>query len=667
MTHGWIGKILDVDLTTRAISTRDTMTYAQDYIGGRGLASRIAWEDIPASADAFDPENRIIIATGPLTGTLAPTSSRTIMSGLSPRTYPRAWYTHSTMGGWFGPELKYAGFDAIVITGKADSPVNLEINNESVCLVDAAELWGTDARQTQLTLKRRLGEQTQVLTIGPAGENLVRFATVQHAEENAAGHSGFGAVWGSKNLKAIAVRGQRGVPIAHPEVLLGEVINAGTGRNSPAAAILFEEGSDSAAKEYSETSISQRRPVCSQACTFKCRVNTYAEAEDGRLIPAACIGNMWRLSTPMKQETGKTPMQKLEYVACGIRVPPATNFSIPYEVYLHELCNNLGLDLWFRLIMQPWFIRCRELGINNIRGYSIEPEDVSWFEKFMRHLANRKGLGDIFAAGLRRAMDELENELPEELIRLGREMEFNFGFPGHREGRIWNAEPLPFWVFAAMMHIGESRDPTIGTHQSCLLHAEFFLDNRELARRKFRRLSEKVWGYADAFEPTFDNKAPVAIWSQNQHMLIDSLPLCDFAFPQLVRSMSSRAEWESSEDILGDIDFGRRLLAAVTGIELSAEDLILTAVRAFTLERMLLARAGRTRAMEETLAPHFKLPCASDGTLVTEEGFSHLIDEYYSARGWDLELGWPLPETLRTLGLQELIPELEKLRQSVQA
>ena len=670
MTHGWMGRILEVDLRARKISTRDTLAYAADHIGGRALASRIAWEEIPTETDAFDPENRVIIATGPLTGTLAPTSGRTIMGSLSPRIYPKPWYTHSTLGGWFGPELKYAGFDAIVVWGKAVVPVYLEIRDDKVRLVDAAELWGLDVRETQLALKAKLGQQTQVLAIGPAGENLVRFSTVQHAEENAAGHSGFGAVWGSKRLKAIAVRGTKGVSVADPEALLREVVGAGTGRTTPAIAVTFEGGTawfrgdspgdggdDSDTNGDAATSNDNGfGPVCSQACTFNCIVGTYERTVDERLVPAFCIGSDWQQ---------RILMQGTEYSGGGVEVPPGRTFGRCEEITLHELCNTLGVDLWFRLVMQPWFIRCRQLGIDEIRGYPLEPADVTWFEKLLHQLANREGLGDIFAEDLRRAMDELEDELPEELIRLGRELEFNFGFPAHREGRFWDEEPLPFWVISAMMHISESRDPTIGSHQSSLLHAEFFLANNELSRRQFRHLSEKVWGDPNAFEPTFDNKAPVAMWSQHQHMLIDSLPLCDFAFPQLVRPMASRAEWESSDDISGDLDVGRRLFVAVTGIELSWEDLTRVAERAFTLERLLLARAGRGRPMEETLAPHFKLPCRADGTLIDEEGFYRLMEEYYSARGWDLEMGWPLPETLQRLGLDEAIPELDRLRGSV--
>ncbi|HIE27666.1 TPA: hypothetical protein EYP66_10295, partial [Candidatus Poribacteria bacterium] len=554
------------------------------------------------------------------------------------------WYTHSTLGGWFGPELKYAGYDAIVIRGKSDSPVYLEICDDEVRFVDARDLWGLDARETQLTLKERISSKAQVLAIGQAGENLVRFATVQHSEQNAAGHSGFGAVWGSKNLKAIVIRGTGSVSVARPDDLIGEVLKAGTGKRAPSVGVLRDD--------------KKRLPVCSQACTFDCRAATsYGQTQDGRRVPGTCIGGM------LLSNSG---MENTKYIGDGVNVPPGKNFGIHEEAALHQACNSLGLDLWLRLVMQPWFIRCKQLGINEIRGYPIEPEDASWFESFLHQLANREGLGDIFAEDLIRVMDELEGELPEELIRLGRELEFNFGFPAHREGRFWDEEPLPFWVISAMMHASASRDPTIGTHQSSLLLADFLLADRELALCQFRVLSEKVWGYPDALEPTFENKAPVAIWSQNQHILIDSLPLCDFAFPQLVRSMENREEWENAEDITGDLNLALRLFSAVTGVELTRAEMDRVAERAFTLERVMLARAGRSRKMEEkTLSPHFKLPCRADGTLIDEIGFSHLLDEYFSARGWDHEFGWPQDEQLKSLNLKEVIPELNQHRRNL--
>jgi aldehyde:ferredoxin oxidoreductase len=636
-----MGRILDVDLTTETISTRDTMRYVDEYIGGRALAARIAWDEIPAGIDAYDAENRIIVATGPFTGTLAPTSGRMVMSSLSPRMVPTSWYTHSTLGGWFGPELKYAGFDGIVIWGAADKPVYLEIVDGSARLMDAADLWGLDAYETQMRLREQVDPAAQAMAIGPAGENRVRFATVQHAEENAAGHSGFGAVWGSKNLKAIVVRGTGRVDVADAGALLREVTDAGSYQLAPLSTYVDDEPGQG------------RGPVCSQSCRFNCGVARYCRTRDGRTIPTFCIGPIW---------VSEDSMGLTAYDEAGVRVPAARNYGLEYEGDLHQLCNRLGLDLWFRLVMQPWLIRCTELGVREIRGHAIEPESGAWFEDLMRQIAHREGLGAILADDLARAMDTLEGEVPDELIHLGRELEFNFGFPAHREGRFWDEEPLPFWAISAMLHISTSRDPTIGTHQSSLMLAEFLLADREHALRQFRILSEKVWGYPEALEPTLERKAPVAVWSQDQHMLIDSLTMCDFAFPRLVRPMTGRAEWQVTDDVIGDLDLDRRLFAAVTGREMTRDEMTAVARRGFTLERALLARFGRSRALEEGLAAHFELPCRADGTLVDHDGFMRLMDEYYAERGWDLRHGWPENETLRGLGLEDVVAEMEALR-----
>lgn len=642
---GYAGQILDVDLTARKITTRPTAPYIPDALGGRALAAAIAWAEMPVCTDAFDPAGLVIITTGPLTGTLAPTTGRTVMAGLAPRVYPRPWYTHSTLGGWFGPELKYAGYDAIIVRGAADRPVRLEITDGAARIVDAADLWGLDARETQLALKHRLGNETQILAIGPAGERRVRFATVQHAEENAAGHSGFGAVWGSKHLKAITARGTGGIKVADPAGLLHEVLSFGKFQPTPSYMATLPPGA--AAK---------RKPICSQACTFNCGVSNYGYLEDGRAVPGQCVGGVVWVAADAMTHT--------KYEGGGMRVPAGRNFGLKKEAWLLELCNSLGLDVWFRLVMQPFFFRCLELGITEIRGHPLRPDDRDWFEQFMRDLAWRRGLGDLFAEDLLRAMDALEGELPAELIALGRELEFGFGYPAHREGRFWDEEPLPFWIFSAMMYASESRDPTIGTHQAGLLLADWVLFDAEAARPKLARVAEQAWGIPDAFEPTFDfdRKAPVAVWIQNQHMLIDSLPLCDFAFPQLTRPIADHVTWRDAENVIGDLDFDRRILAAVTGLDLRREDLTRIAARAFALERGLLARAGRARPLEEGLAPHFKLPCRADGTAIDAAGFARLLDAYFAQRGYDRALGWPQPETLAALGLAALIPEFARLR-----
>ena len=636
MPYGWVGEILDVDLSTGTLSRRKTLDYVGEYLGGRALAARLAWDLVTERMAPYDADNPVIVATGPLTGTLAPTSARTVMAGVSPRPYPIPWYTHSTLGGWFGPELKYAGFDALVIQGQAPEPVCLEIVDGRARLVPAGDLWGLGAHETQLAIQSRAGREVQVLAIGPAGEHLVRYSTVQHADENAAGHSGFGAVWGSKRLKAITVRGTGGVGVAHPGALLREAGSVGKGQLSPPARFhRLQPGFDL---------LQARRPVCSQSCRFTCLVNSYHVAADGRRIPAACIGTLWG-----------SGMADTQYSGGGVEIPPGRDFSGPESAALHELCNSLGLDLFLRVTLQPWLIRCTQLGVREIRGHWLAPDDAEWFAGFLRQMATREGLGAVFADGLIRAVDKLASDLPAELIRMAREQEFAFGFVAQREGRFLDEEPLPYWVMSAMMYASESRNPTIGSHSSLLHLAEVMLYDREVAMPQLRKLAAEVWGDPEVVEPTFDRKMTATIWAQDQHMLIDSLPLCDFAFPRMFRDFEGWPEFTSADQVAGDLDLDQRLLAAVTGESYSRAELTAVAKRGFTLERCLLARAGRDRRLEEGLAPHFELPCRADGTAIDRTGFLRLLDEYYAARGWDEEHGWPRTETLAALGLAELV------------
>jgi aldehyde:ferredoxin oxidoreductase len=584
--------------------------------------------------DPYDPGNPIVIATGPLTGTLSPTSARTVMTSVSPKPYPIPWYTHSTLGGWFGPELKYAGFDALVIRGQAAEPVRLEIADGRVRVLPAGDLWGLGARETQLAIRARSGSQVQMLAIGPAGEHLVRYATVQHAEENAAGHSGFGAVWGSKRLKAVSVRGTGGVAVANPAALLREASGVGPGQISPPTRF-FRRVPGSNAEKAS-------RPICSQSCRFTCLTSSYHHHVDGRRTPAVCIG-------PLRGTSHG------RYSGGGIEIPGTPDFGQTATAELHELFNTLGLDLWLRSTLHPWLVRCAQLGIREIHGHTIAPEDAAWFAGFLEQMAARQGLGGLFADGALRAMDHLANELPEELVRIAREQEFAFGFTAHREGRFIDEEPLPYWVMSAMMYASESRDPTIGSHSSLLHLADIMLRDQASAAPQLRKLAIEVWGDPETLEPTFDRKAEATVWAQDQHMLIDTLPMCDFAFPRIVRDFQGWDEFLAADRIAGDLDLDQRLVAAVTGESYSRGQLTATARRGFTLERCLLARAGRDRGLDETLAPHFELPCRADGTAIGRAGFSRLLDEYYTARGWDLDDGLPRPETLAGLGLSHLM------------
>ncbi len=641
---GWTGKFLEVDLASQSVMMRDTMPYAPLYLGGRGIAARLAWEMTPAGVDAFDPANPLIVFTGPLTGTIAPTSGRTVLVSVSPRVYPRPWVTHSTMGGWIGPELKYAGYDGLVILGRAKAPVYLSIDNDRVQVCDAGELWGLGTRETQIRLKGRHGEKARVMCIGPAGENLVRIAVIQHEEECASGHSGFGAVMGGKNLKAVVVRGSRGVAVARPRELLREI-----GRVREVARL---SPVDAFSRPQDPAKPANRRPVCSQSCPVNCVLGSVHRVEGLPDDVTNCVGHNY---TGGAIETSRYESRKLT-------IPPGHGFGPVDGVRAHLAGSDLGLDLWVLPTLQPWLLKCLEEGVSSIRGVPLRPAEPGWFIDLMQAIAHRRGLGALFSEGLRRAADALEGELPATLIEAARSSEFAFGFPAHREGRLWDPEPMPFWVVSALMYASESRDPTIGSHASCMLLANLKVRHGELAAARLRLLSKELWAAENALDPTYDHVVPVAIWVQHQHIVVDSLPLCDFSFPRTIGGFQDAGEWCACAGNGTDIEIGARLLSACVGDDYRSADLERVAERVLNLERALLAAFGRDRGVDASIQPHFELPCKTDGTCMSRIKFDSLMDSYYKARGWDSERGWPTRDKLEELHLGDVAGRLQACR-----
>lgn len=223
MVGGYVGKILFVDLTSGNISTLDTLNYA-DYIGGKGIGLRLQWEfGNPEVEDGFDPRSLLMFMTGPLSGTPAPTNGRTLLAFKQVAQYPKCWWSHSGFGGSWGPELKFAGFDGIVVTGASETPVYLWIHDGEVEIRDASKIWGKDTYATEDLIREELGNDPGIMMmkIGPAGENMSRAACILTDVKHAAGQNG-GGVMGSKKLKAIAVRGTGGVPVANLDAILAE-------------------------------------------------------------------------------------------------------------------------------------------------------------------------------------------------------------------------------------------------------------------------------------------------------------------------------------------------------------------------------------------------------------------------------------------------------------
>ena len=212
---GWQGKLLRVDLTAGTCKTEDlNETWARQYLGGRGLASKYFVEEVPADVDPLSAENKLIMAAGPLTGTYGAANGRYMVITKSPLTGTIAC---SNSGGYFPSELRYAGYDMIIFEGKAEYPSYLQIQNDRVQLVGAVHLWGKTSHETEDAILAEFHGDAKVACIGPAGEKQVNFAAIINDKHRAAGRSGVGAVMGSKNLKAVAVRGTGGVKVADPQ------------------------------------------------------------------------------------------------------------------------------------------------------------------------------------------------------------------------------------------------------------------------------------------------------------------------------------------------------------------------------------------------------------------------------------------------------------------
>ena len=203
--HGWNGKILRIDLSSGKI-TREALApgIARDYLGGRGLGIYYLLKELEPTCDPLQPENRLIFSLGPLTGTTAPTAARAMVTTKSPLT---GAMTCSNTGGYFPAELKKSGIDLLILQGRAENPVYLWINNDHVKLRDAAHIWGKNTHETDAALRRETDDRAKVASIGPAGENLVRFAAIMNDKDRAAGRAGVGAVMGSKISRPSLSRG----------------------------------------------------------------------------------------------------------------------------------------------------------------------------------------------------------------------------------------------------------------------------------------------------------------------------------------------------------------------------------------------------------------------------------------------------------------------------
>jgi len=655
--HGWAGQRLRVDLTAGKVEIEKlTPQYLKKWIGGRGFNSDVVYHETWAGMDPFDPANPLCFATGPLAGTFSPLAGRTTVSARSPMTCSyRGTNVHghgdTNMGGHFAAEMKYAGFDQIVIKGKAPKPVYLWVNDGRAEIRDASHLWGKGVKDTNKQLLKELEDpDVRVACIGPAGENLVRFAGVVNTFSAAGGRTGMGAVMGSKNLKAIAVRGSRPITFAEPEKFakeawaLREKIH-----NSPSAIRRREEGSMdlfdvgnvigiNAHKNCStgfmpgmeETygglvwaeQFLYRRKGC-WSCPVSCGRYTYIK--EGKYAGFHCSG------------------PEMESV-CNLG-PRIDTYDVPAVNVMCGMVNDLGMDSISAGAALSWTMECFEKGLltkEDTGGIELLWGDCETSMKVLEMIARREGFGDVLADGNIRAAEKigrgtdklvphcsgLEHISVDPRITLG----FSLGYAMSTRGsdHLKNYSCLEFQGCAL------SRKPLVAEVLGPELTEEFWKD-----------FPKELY--------TITTKPKLCTWSERNKCVADLVGCCCQAI----------GSWGGA----GDYRSYTPLFRLATGFDLSDEEIFKAAERVVTIERAHWNRDGSARQDDVHVDRYYEEPVVDGpykGFTLDREQWAWAQSEYYRCHDWD-ENGFISDEKLKELGLEEVIPDMENGRKLYEA
>jgi aldehyde:ferredoxin oxidoreductase len=394
----WSGTILRVDLTEGKIEKEPTSKYVKDYIGGALIGTRIFTEEVPPDTRAYDPKNLLMFNTGPLTGTLF--GNRVIVATKAPERANNL-YAFVGLGGQFGSEIKFAGYDHIAIKGKAEGPAYLFINNDSVEIRDAKHLWGLDVFETQQKLKKELEDpDVQIACIGPAGENLVVYAMIVHDINNTAARR-VGAVMGSKNLKAIAVRGTKGVKVADPKALLAlydefyDGITKGEAR--PFATMLHKEG---ISRQIAEAYIYAYGAPIPEEVPHSPMIDFVKKYMVGPIGCAFCpIQCHQNFSVPGIGNAGTNCVNYFGLIYQAMYDP--TDFEIWWERTM--LANKYGLDSLAMDMIGGWLMELYKRGIitaADTDGIPMERRNRKAITSLIEKVAKKEGFGALFADGI---------------------------------------------------------------------------------------------------------------------------------------------------------------------------------------------------------------------------------------------------------------------------
>lgn len=626
-SYGWAGKVLQVDLTNKKVSKVPTADYRpEEFIGGVGLSTKIFWELGCPEVDAFDPRNPIIISAGPLAGIYGP-FGKGVVCAISPQCYPDELFTYSVFGGMFPTEMKQAGYDAIVILGKSEDPVYLSICDEDVVVKSAGDVWGVEVFEAQQAL---LANETgaSILVIGPAGENLSRIAVILSETNFAAGQGGFGAVMGSKNLKAVAVRGTGVVKVAKPlEVvqLAGLIMEENEKVKERAEIFRIPYTAPRETQEIFAAKYYVKQSGC-YGCPRQCQSINYIPGIG--LSGSKCANWGWApifSNTPKDIWEANVLMQKLGInsfdITCGI--PLLLQFAHKEGILsTKEIEEDIGLPA------TAW-----------LGGTATDHE---FLIVFLHKIAN----GEIpYAEGTPRFTEYFSQRLQrgEELMNVLKELYTARGYAYHHMDNLGSAL---HWAT-------DGRDPIGSSHE--------YKETSPEAMEHFGLPPYSSYQIHDLTKTVYEGAEFVTAWVQDNQCLKNSLTICEF--------------WSSLKNFYNPpgLDlrvFESRVFSAVTGVDMNTERLAKTGERIWNLRRaVMVKRENRTRKDDVVNEPYFEkaITCFGGSALGQKNGpidrvkFEALKDRYYELRGWDVKTGWPTKAKLEEVNLKDVADELANL------
>jgi len=622
--YGYTGRFLRINLSTmefKILELEDKMVRA--YLGGRGLNIARLYYEVPKGVDPLSPDNKLIFGVGPIVGTGFPLGARLNVTAKSPQT---GILGDSNVGGHFAPELKYAGFDQIIIEGRSNKPVYLYIQDGVAEIRDASGLWGMTITRAYEAIRREIGDpRIQIALIGPAAENLVKFSGIFFNKSRPAARTGLGAVMASKNLKAIAVRGDGYVEIAKPE-LFEKIVEEveievytheqywprrimGTTRILMAAnriGILpgkhFTEPETPYAFEISGEKLALKYNVKNRAC-FSC------------IVPCSRIFIVKKINEAFISEGP-------EYEALAGMTVRIGNRNLEKALKAIEAINNLGMDVISVSEVISWAMELYSKGLLNKEetgGLKLEWGNMEAVMKLLEDIAYRRGFGDILADGVIVAAE-----------KLGKGFEIAFHV---KKLEMIQADPRGLKGYG----LGFAVSSRGADH----LRSEPFIelsDNPELGL--------KMFGEPEAtLRLGVKGKGKLVAYYENICALVDSLGVCK----NLAENMNI-------------LDYGKmaKLIEAVTGMNITPIEVEVIGERIINLERIYNVREGVKRE-HDTLPERFlKEPLkrgASAGHVIELE---KMLMEYYDTRGWDKNTSIPTAEKLKALNLIDVLEDLQR-------